>query len=77
MQVLSNLSNFGKSYGYLFKVKFWSFYHISNYQIWLNHMTPGANFRNLQLSPYLALNFRKKSLPPPPPKVFIGLRKLL
>ena len=57
MQVLSNLSNFAKSYGHLSEIL--AFYHISTYQIWLNHMTPSANFGNLQLSPYMALNFRK------------------
>ena len=36
MQILSNLSNFVKSYG-----------HLSEILVWSHHVTPGANFENL------------------------------
>ena len=57
MQVLSNLSNFFKSYEYLSEI--FGVFTTSTHQIWLNHVTPGANFGNLLLSPSLALNFGK------------------
>ena len=57
MYVLSNFSNFVKRYGHLSEIL--AFFTTSTHQIWLNHLTPGGNFENLQLSPYLALNFRK------------------
>ena len=34
----------------------------STQQIWLNHVTPVANFEPLKLSPCLALHFRKSHL---------------
>ena len=40
MQVLSNLSNFVKSYGHF------GVFTTSTHQIWLNHVIPGANFEN-------------------------------
>ena len=45
MQGSSNLSNFVKSYGHLSEIL--AFFSTSTHQIWLNHVTPGANFENL------------------------------
>ena len=45
MQVLSNLSDFVKHYGHLSEIL--AFFTTSTHQIWLNHVTPGANFVNL------------------------------
>ena len=45
MQVLSNLSNFFKRYGHLMGTL--AFFTTSTRQIWLNHVTHGANFGNL------------------------------
>ena len=44
MQVLSNLSNFVKSYGHLKKFRVFT---TSTHQIWLDHVTRGAKFGNL------------------------------
>ena len=45
IQVLSNLSNFVKSYGHLSEVLV--FFTKSTHQIWLDHVTSDANFENL------------------------------
>ena len=45
MYVLSNLSNFVKSYGHISEI--FGVFTTSTHQIWLNHVTPGANFENL------------------------------
>ena len=45
MQVLSNLSNFVKSYWHLSEIL--AFLTKITHQIWLNQVTPGANFGNL------------------------------
>ena len=44
MQVLLNLSNFVKSYGHLSEILA---FMASTHKIWLDHVTPGANFGNL------------------------------
>ena len=44
MYVLSNLSNFVKSCEHLSEILAFT---TSTHQIWLNHVTPGANFENL------------------------------
>ena len=59
MYVLSNLSNFVKSYRHLSEI-FAFLPHTSTHEIWLNHVTPGSNFENLSPSLYSASNFRKR-----------------
>ena len=45
MKVISNLSNFVKSYGHLSEIL--AFFTTSTHKIWLNHVTQGVNFENL------------------------------
>ena len=42
MQVLSNLSNFVKSYGHVSEI--FAFLTTSTHEIWLKQVTPGAKF---------------------------------
>ena len=57
MYVLSNLSNFIKSYGHLSEILAISPQALTKYGN--GHVTFGANFETLWPSSYLALNFRK------------------
>ena len=45
MYVLSNLSNFVKSYGHLSEIL--AVFTTNTHQIWSNHVTAGANFETL------------------------------